>query len=97
VRHRRIRSFNTRETYPEENLDNALRQAVVAGDTAYLRASVELAADGATLAATRVDGRADIVPTRNRAMIVDHGPDLRTLVAGAGLNLRPLGYECLAS
>ncbi|MCA9859093.1 MAG: hypothetical protein KC438_05185 [Thermomicrobiales bacterium] len=38
--HRRIRPFNTRETYPEQNLDNDLCQAVVAGNTVYLRGQV---------------------------------------------------------
>jgi len=38
--HTRIRKFNTRETYPEQNLDNDLCQAVVAGDTVYLRGQV---------------------------------------------------------
>ena len=38
--HRRIRKFNTRDTYPEQNLDNDLCQAVVAGDTIYLRGQV---------------------------------------------------------
>ena len=33
----RIRKFNTKETYPEQNLDNDLCQAVVAGNTIYLR------------------------------------------------------------
>ncbi len=35
--HRRIRKFNTRDTYPEQNLDNDLCQAVIAGNTIYLR------------------------------------------------------------
>jgi len=35
--HKRIRPFNTRETYPEQNLDNDLCHAVVAGNTVYLR------------------------------------------------------------
>lgn len=37
--HRRIRTFNTRDTYPEQNLDNDLCQAVVTqgGTTVYLR------------------------------------------------------------
>lgn len=36
--HTRIRKFNTRETYPEQNLDNDLAQAVVArGATVFLR------------------------------------------------------------
>jgi enamine deaminase RidA (YjgF/YER057c/UK114 family) len=38
--HRRIRPFNTRDTYPEQELDNDLCQAVVAGDTVYLRGQV---------------------------------------------------------
>ena len=38
--HTRIRKFNTRETYPEQKLDNDLCQAVVAGNTVYLRGQV---------------------------------------------------------
>jgi len=36
--HKRIRPFNTRETYPEQDLDNDLAQAVIArGTTVFLR------------------------------------------------------------
>jgi enamine deaminase RidA (YjgF/YER057c/UK114 family) len=38
--HTRIRKFNTRDTYPEQQLDNDLCQAVIAGDTIYLRGQV---------------------------------------------------------
>lgn len=38
--HRRIRPFNTRDTYPEQQLDNDLCQAVVAGSTVYLRGQI---------------------------------------------------------
>ncbi|MBV9335508.1 MAG: RidA family protein [Solirubrobacterales bacterium] len=38
--HTRIRPFNTRETYPDQDLDNDLCQAVVAGDTVFLRGQV---------------------------------------------------------
>jgi enamine deaminase RidA (YjgF/YER057c/UK114 family) len=38
--HTRIRRFNTRDTYPEQDLDNDLCQAVVAGDTIYLRGQI---------------------------------------------------------
>ena len=38
--HTRIRKFNTAETYPEQNLDNDLCQAVRAGDTIYLRGQI---------------------------------------------------------
>jgi enamine deaminase RidA (YjgF/YER057c/UK114 family) len=40
VSHRRIRPFNTRDTYPEQRLANDLAQAVVAGNTVYLRGQV---------------------------------------------------------
>jgi len=36
--HKRVRTFNTKDTYPEQNLDNDLAQAVVArGTTIFLR------------------------------------------------------------
>ena len=38
--HHRIRPFNTKDTYPEQKLDNDLCQAVVAGNTVYLRGQV---------------------------------------------------------
>ena len=39
--HKRIRPFNTKETYPEQNLDNDLSQGVVAkGTMVFLRGQV---------------------------------------------------------
>ena len=38
--HVRIRPFNTRDTYPEQALGNDLCQAVIAGNTIYLRGQV---------------------------------------------------------
>ena len=39
--HTRIRAFNTRDTYPEQNLDNDLSQGVIArGTTVFLRGQV---------------------------------------------------------
>lgn len=38
--HTRVRPFNTRDTYPEQNLDNDLAQAVVAGGVVYLRGQI---------------------------------------------------------
>jgi enamine deaminase RidA (YjgF/YER057c/UK114 family) len=38
--HVRVRPFNTADTYPEQQLGNDLCQAVVAGDTIYLRGQV---------------------------------------------------------
>lgn len=38
--HSRIRTFNTKDTYPEQNLDNDLCQAVVANGVVYLRGQI---------------------------------------------------------
>jgi len=38
--HKRLRPFNTRETYPEQNLDNDLSQGVVAANIIFLRGQV---------------------------------------------------------
>ncbi len=41
MKHTRIRTFNTKKTYPEQNLDNDLCQAVVArGATVFLRGKI---------------------------------------------------------
>ena len=45
--HRRVRKFNTKDTYPEQNLDNDLCQAVIAGNTIYLRGQCPQELDGA--------------------------------------------------
>ena len=38
--HQRIRPFNTKDTYPEQSLDNDLCQAVRAGNMVFLRGQV---------------------------------------------------------
>ena len=38
--HERIRKFNTKDTYPEQNLDNDLCQVVRAGNMVFLRGQV---------------------------------------------------------
>ena len=44
--HTRLRKFNTRDTYPDQSLDNDLCQAVVANGTVYLRGQVGTDFDG---------------------------------------------------
>jgi enamine deaminase RidA (YjgF/YER057c/UK114 family) len=61
--HRRIRPFNTRETYPEQNLDNDLCQAVVAGNTVYLRGQI-----GQDLDTRESVGIGDVTAQTERAM-----------------------------
>lgn len=46
--HKRLRTFNTKDTYPEQNLDNDLCQAVVArGTVIFLRGQCPQELDGA--------------------------------------------------
>ncbi len=72
--HRRIRPFNTAETYPEQRLSNDLCQAVVAGDTVYLRGQV----------AQDLDTRESVAvgdPAGQAHRVVDN---IETLLAEAG-------------
>ncbi|MEK8174590.1 RidA family protein [Streptomyces sp. M19] len=61
--HTRIRPFNTRDTYPEQNLDNDLCQAVVAGDTVYVRGQI-----GQDLDTSESVGIGDVEAQAERAM-----------------------------
>ncbi len=61
--HRRIRTFNTKDTYPEQRLDNDLCQAVVAGNTVYLRGQV-----GQDLETARSVGPGDVEAQTEQAM-----------------------------
>ena len=61
--HTRIRPFNTRDTYPEQNLDNDLCQAVVAGNTVYVRGQV-----GQDLESSESMGIGDVESQTEQAM-----------------------------
>jgi enamine deaminase RidA (YjgF/YER057c/UK114 family) len=61
--HTRIRPFNTRDSYPEQNLDNDLCQAVVAGNLVFLRGQV-----GQDLATAESVGVGDPAAQAERAM-----------------------------
>ncbi len=63
MNHERIRRFNTRDTYPEQQIDNDLSQAVVAGDTIYLRGQV-----GQDLDTSESVGIGDVGAQTERAM-----------------------------
>jgi enamine deaminase RidA (YjgF/YER057c/UK114 family) len=63
VKHTRIRPFNTRDTYPEQNLDNDLCQAVVAGNMVFLRGQV-----GQDLDTAKSIGIGDVAAQTEQAM-----------------------------
>jgi enamine deaminase RidA (YjgF/YER057c/UK114 family) len=75
--HQRLRKFNTRDTYPEQNLDNDLCQAVVAGNTVYLRGQV-----GQDLDTGESVGLGDPAAQADQAM-----RNIATLLAEAGSQL----------
>lgn len=74
TRHTRVRKFNTRDTYPEQNLDNDLCQAVVAGGVVYLRGQI-----GQDLDTGESVGVGDVTVQTEQAMA-----NIRTLLGEAG-------------
>ena len=75
--HRRIRPFNTRDTYPEQRLDNDLCQAVVAGNIVFIRGQV-----GQDLDTAESIGHGDAAAQAERAMA-----NIGELLAEAGARL----------
>ncbi|PWV54686.1 MULTISPECIES: RidA family protein [Nocardiopsis] len=75
--HTRIRKFNTRDTYPEQNIDNDLCQAVVAGGVVYLRGQI-----GQDLETRESVGVGDVRAQTEKAMA---NIDLLLREAGSGL------------
>ena len=80
--HRRIRPFNTAETYPEQHLDNDLCQAVVAGNTVYLRGQVPQDLDtGENVHVGDPAGQAEQVMTNVETLLSEAGASLAHVVS----------------
>lgn len=77
MKHTRIRPFNTKDTYPEQNLDNDLAQAVVANGVVYMRGQV-----GQNLETNEVVGVGDVVAQTDQAMA-----NIKELLEEAGSSL----------
>jgi enamine deaminase RidA (YjgF/YER057c/UK114 family) len=75
--HTRIRPFNTRDTYPEQKLDNDLCQAVRAGNIVFLRGQI-----GQDLETRESVGIGDVVAQTNQAMA-----NIKLLLEEAGSEL----------
>jgi enamine deaminase RidA (YjgF/YER057c/UK114 family) len=75
--HTRIRPFNTRDTYPEQDLENDLCQAVVAGNTVYLRGQI-----GQDLETSASVGAGDVAVQAEQAM-----KNIKLLLEEAGSEL----------
>lgn len=78
--HRRIRPFNTRDTYPDQKLDNDLCQAVVAGNMVFLRGQV-----GQHLDTAESVGIGDVAAQTEQAM-----ENIATLLEEAGSGLQDI-------
>ncbi|MEM0989568.1 MAG: RidA family protein [Pseudomonadota bacterium] len=80
--HRRIRRFNTRDTYPEQNLDNDLAQAVVArGTTIWLRGQCPQELDGgASVGVGDIEIQAHKVMQNIRQLIEEADGEMHHLV-----------------
>lgn len=77
VVHERIRPFNTKDTYPEQNLDNDLCQAVRAGNLVFLRGQI-----GQDLETRESVGVGDVVAQTEQAMA-----NIKLLLEEAGSEL----------
>ena len=75
--HTRIRKFNTRDTYPEQKLDNDLCQAVVANNIVFLRGQI-----GQDLDTRESVGIGDVTAQAEKAMA-----NIKMLLEEAGSEL----------
>ena len=79
--HTRIRKFNTKDTYPEQKLDNDLCQAVVAGNTVYLRGQIAQDLDTrASLHAGDAGKQADKAMSNIAMLLEESGSELSHIV-----------------
>ena len=80
--HLRIRPFNTADSYPEQRLDNDLCQAVVAGNTVYLRGQVPQDLDtGESLHVGDPAAQAELVMTNVATLLAEAGAAVEHVVS----------------
>ena len=77
--HTRLRKFNTKDTYPEQKLDNDLCQVVVArGTMVFVRGQIGQDLDsGASVAIGDAAGQADKAMANVRLLLDEAGSELR--------------------
>ncbi len=78
--HRRIRMFNTRNTYPNQSLDNDLCQAVVAGNTVYVRGQVGTDFEGRLVGLGDPAAQAEQAMANVAQLLRESGSDLTHIV-----------------
>jgi enamine deaminase RidA (YjgF/YER057c/UK114 family) len=78
--HKRIRMFNTKDTYPNQSLDNDLCQAVVAGDTVYVRGQIGTDFDGKLVGLGDPGVQAEQAMKNVKQLLAEAGSDLSHIV-----------------
>lgn len=78
--HTRIRMFNTRDTYPNQDLDNDLCQAVRAGNTVYVRGQVGTDFDGNLVGPGDPRAQAEQAMKNVSQLLAEAGSDLSHIV-----------------
>lgn len=78
--HTRIRKFNTKETYPDQSLDNDLCQAVRAGNTVYMRGQVGTDFDGRTVGIGDPAAQTEQAMANVKQLLEEAGAELRDVV-----------------
>jgi enamine deaminase RidA (YjgF/YER057c/UK114 family) len=72
--------FNTKETYPNQSLDNDLCQAVVAGNTVYVRGQVGTTFDGELVGLGDPAAQAEQAMQNVNQLLKEAGSDLSHIV-----------------
>ncbi|CZF85839.1 RidA family protein [Grimontia marina] len=78
--HIRIRKFNTKETYPNQKLDNDLCQAVRAGNTIYVRGQVGTDFDGKLVGLGDPAAQAEQAMKNVQQLLEEAGSDMSHIV-----------------
>ncbi len=78
--HERIRMFNTKNTYPNQSLDNDLCQAVRAGNTVYVRGQVGSDFEGNLVGLGDARAQAEQAMKNVKQLLEEAGSDLSHIV-----------------
>jgi len=78
--HTRIRMFNTKETYPNQSLNNDLCQAVRAGNTVYVRGQVGTDFEGNLVGLGDARAQAEQAMKNVKQLLEEAGSDLSHIV-----------------
>lgn len=78
--HTRIRMFNTKDTYPNQKLDNDLCQAVRAGNTVYVRGQLGTDFEGNLIGLGDAGAQAEQAMKNIKQLLEEAGSQLQDIV-----------------